>query len=160
NLSPLLPGDSESGGGNRNRGARDSFSRVPTATATRKARLQEWLRNRHSDHLVTIGMAWFLARMEPEMLPFLLQISIVLTEDPSGEFAFMRHGKVCAVDLARGTERPLSPELRFKADRPLAWSPDGSALLYWSHGEIGWEIWAMDADGSHRRNLTPTRAGG
>ena len=72
----------------------------------------------------------------------------------------MLDGKVWLIDADGNHLRAVTEELRYKADRPLTWSPDGSRLLYWSHSEIGWDIWTMDADGSNRKNLTNVKSGG
>jgi TolB protein len=62
---------------------------------------------------------------------------------------------------ADGTdERAVTKRLMYGADRPLCWSPDGKALLYWSHSEIGWDIWSYDARTNTHKNLTQTRSGG
>jgi Tol biopolymer transport system component len=41
------------------------------------------------------------------------------------------------------------------------WSPDSSKLAYCHHppGNGEWDVWVMDADGSHQRRLTRTRGG-
>lgn len=85
----------------------------------------------------------------------------LLGNDPSaGSIAFMRAGKVWIVNADGGGLRPLTGELPFKVDRPLAWAPDGAKLLYWKHGQVGWDIFVMDADGKNPTNLTATERGG
>src|SRR5262249_5542408 len=79
---------------------------------------------------------------------------------PAGRIAFMREGKVWVVDAGGGKARPLTGELRYKANRPLAWSPEGTRLLFWNHRPGGWGVRAMDPDGKNRKNLTNTRSGG
>jgi Tol biopolymer transport system component len=79
---------------------------------------------------------------------------------PPGKIAFMRQGKVCIIDAVGAGELALTAELRYQADRPLAWSPQGARLLFWSHSEVGWDICVMDADGQNQKNLTNTRSGG
>ena len=50
--------------------------------------------------------------------------------------------------------RRLAPDTELD-DQP-AWSPDGHTLAFrtWRGGHLG-EVWTMDADGGHLRNLTP-----
>jgi outer membrane protein assembly factor BamB len=62
---------------------------------------------------------------------------LLSADSPTGSIAFMQGGKVWIVDASGKGLRPLTAELRFQADRPLAWSPDGAKLLYWSHGDAG-----------------------
>src|SRR5438552_19206443 len=93
-------------------------------------------------------------------LAFLALIAGEPPPAPAGQVAFMRDGKVWLIDADGTHERALTAELRFKADRPLAWSPDGSRLLFYSHSDIGWDVWASSADGTNQTNLTNTQSGG
>lgn len=95
-----------------------------------------------------------------KLLTFLAALSPLQEPTPSGTIAFMREGKVWLVDVDGKNERALTPELMYKADRPLTWSPDGKTLLYWSHSKVGWDIWATDPQGKQPRNLTKTTSGG
>jgi TolB protein len=90
----------------------------------------------------------------------LLFLGVESATVPPGEIAFMLKGRVWLVGADGKNLRALTSELRYQADRPLAWSPDGAKLLYWSHSEVGWDIWVMDAGGHNQKNLTHTRSGG
>ncbi len=79
---------------------------------------------------------------------------------PPGSIAFMQAGRVWLVPADGAEPRPLTETLRFAADRPLAWMPDGRSILYWSHGEAGWDIWSVDVESGRTRNLTETPRGG
>ena len=86
-----------------------------------------------------------------------------LTSDPpapSGQIAYMAGGRVCLCDAGGGKPLHLTDVLRYGVDRPLVWSPDGSKLLYWSHSEIGWDLWVTDPDGKNQVNLTHAKTGG
>jgi TolB protein len=74
-----------------------------------------------------------------------------------GKIAFTR-GDVWFVGADGGNARRLTKGLEH--DRPLAWSPDGSRLLFWKHSKVGWDVWVTDADGKNQKNLTATRSGG
>jgi TolB protein len=78
----------------------------------------------------------------------------------SGQIAFMRAGKVWIIAADGSGERALTDTLRYKADRPITWMPDGRRILYWSHSPVGWDIWAVTADGKERRSLTHVPSGG
>ena len=94
------------------------------------------------------------------LLLLLLATSVLARADaPSGTLAFPRDGAIYLLDLATGKERELVKGLNH--DRPLEWSPDGTHLLYSRHGETGWDLWIIRADGKDPpRNLTNVNAGG
>jgi Tol biopolymer transport system component len=71
---------------------------------------------------------------------------------PSGEIAFTRGGAILLVDAASGKERTLVPDNT--SDRPIAWMPDGSRLLYWNHDGGAWDLWAIEVKTGGRTNLT------
>jgi TolB protein len=79
---------------------------------------------------------------------------------PPGRIAFMREGKVWVIAADGSGEQALTDTLFFKTERPIGWMPDGRRVLYWNHSEVGWDIWAVSADGRERRNLTRVRSGG
>ena len=73
------------------------------------------------------------------------------------EIAVSHDGAVWIVDLDSGDEHEIA---RTGYDRPLAWSPDGTQLIYWKHSEIGWDLWQTDAEASKHTNLTKVDSGG
>jgi TolB protein len=79
-------------------------------------------------------------------------------DGPAGRVTFMRDGGVYVLDLASGHEREVIKGL--SEDRPIEWSPDGGEILYWKHGEWGWDLWAVGTDGKGARNLTKVEKGG
>jgi TolB protein len=79
---------------------------------------------------------------------------------PSGQIAFMREGKVCVIGADGSDERALTDALFIKTERPITWSPDGRKVLFWNHSKIGWDIWAVTADGNESANLTQVKSGG
>jgi TolB protein len=80
--------------------------------------------------------------------------------DGSGQIAFMREGRVWVIAADGSGERALTETLLYRADRPVTWMPDGRRVLYWSHSQVGWDIWAVTADGKEPRNLTRVKSGG
>src|SRR5688572_17140602 len=92
-------------------------------------------------------------------LLFIICTVAARAQNPAGTLAFPRDGVICLLDLATGKERELVNGLNH--DRPIEWSPDGTHLLYSKHGETGWDLWIIRADGKHPpRNLTNVNAGG
>jgi TolB protein len=90
-------------------------------------------------------------------------LPVVLTQNqqiPGGEIAFMRGGRVWLISADGSSEHAVTEKLRYGVDRPLIWSPHGNQLLYWSHSETGWDIWAFDPRAASHRNLTHTPTGG
>ena len=75
-----------------------------------------------------------------------------------GRIAFVRDGGVYVLDVGSGQEREVIKGL--SEDRPIEWSPDGREILYWKHGETGWDLWIVGADGKGARNLTKVDKGG
>lgn len=76
------------------------------------------------------------------------------------KIAFMRGGRVWLANGDGTQPGALTSELRFKADRPLVWSPEGTRLLYVSHSETGWDIWGYNTLAKQHTNLTKTPSGG
>jgi Tol biopolymer transport system component len=79
---------------------------------------------------------------------------------PPGQIAFMREGKVWIIGADGAEERALTDTLFYKTERPITWSPDGRRLLFWNHSKVGWDIWAVTADGKESVNLTEVKRGG
>ena len=77
---------------------------------------------------------------------------------PTSVIAYIHEGAIYTVASSGGPPILLVDDAVY--DRPLTWSPDGETLLYWKHSEVGWDIWAIDADGKGRRNLTHVTSGG
>jgi Tol biopolymer transport system component len=101
----------------------------------------------------------------PTRLPIALLTLLILTlmcparaQELEATLAFPRDGSIIILDLATGKERELVKGLVH--DRPVEWSPDGQHLLYSKHGDIGWDLWIIDADGKNPRNLTNVNSGG
>jgi TolB protein len=78
----------------------------------------------------------------------------------SGQIAFMREGKVWLIAADGSGERALTDTLFFKTERPITWMPDGRQVLYWNHSQVGWDIWAVKADGKEPQSLTRAKSGG
>jgi TolB protein len=93
-----------------------------------------------------------------QLLLMLAAAIAVRADGPAGNLAFPRDGAIYILDLSTGKGQEIVKGLTH--DRPIEWSPDGKQILYWKHGEIGWDLWAVGADGQGARNLTQIEAGG
>jgi hypothetical protein len=78
----------------------------------------------------------------------------------SGQIAFMREGKVWVIAADGSGERALTDTLYYRTERPITWMPDSRTVLYWNHSQVGWDVWAVTADGKEARNLTRVKSGG
>jgi TolB protein len=72
----------------------------------------------------------------------------------------MREGKVWVIGADGSGERALTDTLFYKTERPITWMPDGRRALFWDHSKVGWDTWAVTADGKGRTNLTRVTSGG
>jgi Tol biopolymer transport system component len=72
----------------------------------------------------------------------------------------MREGKVWVIGADGSGERALTDTLFYKLERPITWMPDGRRVLFWNHSKVGWDIWAVTADGKQPTNLTRVQRGG
>jgi TolB protein len=79
---------------------------------------------------------------------------------PPGQIAFMREGKVWVIGADGTGERALTDTLFYKTERPITWTSDGQRVLFWNHSKVGWDIWAVTADGKESTNLTRVKSGG
>ena len=74
---------------------------------------------------------------------------------PDGsQLAFTKGYRLRVIDADGTDEHPISPVGTFDFDP--AWSPDGSRIAFVSSGEGGFDIFALDPDGSDRVQLTHT----
>jgi len=85
-------------------------------------------------------------------------LSVSACSTPASLIAYIHKGAIYTVDSSGGAPNLLVDDAVH--DRPLTWSPDGETLLYWKHSKVGWDIWAIDADGKRSRNLTHVTSGG
>jgi Tol biopolymer transport system component len=72
----------------------------------------------------------------------------------------MREGKVWVIGADGTGERALTDTLFYKTGRPITWTSDGRRVLFWNHSKVGWDIWAVTADGKEAANLTQVQRGG
>src|SRR5262249_25384728 len=72
----------------------------------------------------------------------------------------MREGKVWVIGADGSGERALTDTLFYKTERPITWTPAGRRVLCWNHSKVGWDIWAVTADGKESANLTQVKSGG
>ncbi len=85
-------------------------------------------------------------------------LSVSACSTPASLIAYIHNGAIYTVDSSGGAPNLLVDDAVH--DRPLTWSSDGETLLYWKHSKVGWDIWAIDADGKRPRNLTHVTSGG
>lgn len=64
---------------------------------------------------------------------------------------------IWTVDVATGKGTKLAPHDRPYNDETPSWFPDGKSLAFQSDRTGKIEIWVMDADGSHQRQVTGSR---
>src|SRR5262245_6681123 len=96
------------------------------------------------------------------MWPAVLLLAVSADPLPTspGQIAFMREGKVWVSGADGSGERALTDTLFYKTERPITWTSDGRRVLFWNHSKVGWDIWAVTADGKESANLTQVQRGG
>ncbi len=78
---------------------------------------------------------------------------------PNGEWIAFRGNVGVDLALIRPDGTRLTRLGAANAECPV-WSPDGARILYCRNADVGgqvtdnWEVWVMDRDGSHQRQLT------
>lgn len=76
----------------------------------------------------------------------------VLNADGSGRVRLTETSLVAQVEAQIKSGQPLQP-LRVWNNVAPAWSPDGSHIAFLTDRTGRWEIWVMQADGSHQRPM-------
>lgn len=77
---------------------------------------------------------------------------------PSARLAYPRDGAIYVLDFSSGRETQLVKDLAH--DRPIEWSPDGNEILFWKHGQTGWDLCIFSVQDKTIRNLTHVDTGG
>src|SRR5262249_36708475 len=88
-------------------------------------------------------------------------IDITVNEGTSMSVAVSPDGKTLAIDLqgsiwtlpATGGVATRITDVFNDARQPV-WSPDGSAIAFFGYRDGGYDLWAVNPDGSHERKLT------
>ena len=108
-----------------------------------------------------VGVLLLVASLSGAQAPTQTLIDVVVHEGTSMSVAASPDGRMLAIDLqgsiwtmpASGGSATRITDV-FNDARQPAWSPDGTAIVFFAYRDGGYDIWSVAPDGSNQRKLT------